>query len=82
MFLTKIVEGSTEFQKWKETILFHEELVLYAICYDLNIEQPYKILLELLKDCASNDLKELSWTLLNDTFKSHLCLKYTQQYTG
>ena len=42
----EIVEGSSDFTRWKDTILHHEELVLAALCYDLELTHPYDILLK------------------------------------
>ena len=42
-----IIDGSKEFRRWQETILYHEEIVLTSLCFDLNVDTPYDILMRM-----------------------------------
>lgn len=72
-------EQSKEYWKWRDTILHNEDLLLEALCFDLQIEQPYRILFEFL--CyygVQNDknLRNVSWAYLNDSNLTTMCLLF------
>ena len=72
-------EQSKEYWKWRDTILHNEDLLLEALCFDLQLEQPYRILFEFL--CyygVQNDknLRNVSWAYLNDANLTTMCLLF------
>lgn len=72
-------EQSKEYWKWRDTILHNEDLLLEALCFDLQLEQPYRILFEFL--CyygVQNDknLRNNSWAYLNDANLTPMCLLF------
>ncbi|ORX90769.1 cyclin-like protein [Basidiobolus meristosporus CBS 931.73] len=76
----KVDENSDDFRRWKETILYHEELVLETLCFDLNLELPYSFVFEILARCAAAPKHALSAiAFTNDFIKTPLCLMYSSQ---
>ncbi|KAL1989566.1 hypothetical protein VTN49DRAFT_6763 [Thermomyces lanuginosus] len=72
-------EQSKEFWKWRDTILHHEDLLLEALCFDLQLEQPYRILYEFLCFFGVADHKPLrnaAWAFVNDSCFTVLCLQF------
>lgn len=72
-------EQSKEYWKWRDTILHNEDLLLEALCFDLQIEQPYRILFEFL--CyygvqTDKNLRNVSWAYLNDSNLTTMCLLF------
>lgn len=72
-------EQSKEYWKWRDTILHNEDLLLEALCFDLQLEQPYRILFDFL--CyygVQNDknLRNVSWAYLNDANLTTMCLLF------
>lgn len=75
-----IDEQSKEYWKWRDTILYHEDLLLEALCFDLQLEQPYRILFDYLCYYAVQDQKNLrntSWAFLNDSHITTMCLMHS-----
>ncbi len=72
-------EQNKEFWKWRDTILHHEDVLLEALCFDLQLEQPYRILYEFICYFGVNDNKHVrnsSWAFLNDSMYTILCLQF------
>jgi protein BUR2 len=72
-------EQSKEYWKWRDTILHTEDLLLEALCFDLQLEQPYKILYDFLCSYRVQENKHLrntSWAFLNDSHLTTMCLLY------
>ncbi|KAL6236894.1 hypothetical protein BDW75DRAFT_205570 [Aspergillus navahoensis] len=72
-------EQSKEFWKWRDTILHHEDILLEALCFDLQLEQPYRILYDYICFFGVNDNKHIrnsSWAFLNDSMYTILCLQF------
>ncbi|RDW86423.1 putative cyclin [Aspergillus mulundensis] len=72
-------EQSKEFWKWRDTILHHEDILLEALCFDLQLEQPYRILYDYICFFGVNDNKHVrnsSWAFLNDSSYTVLCLQF------
>ena len=72
-------EQSKEYWKWRDTILHNEDMLLEALCFDLQLEQPYRVLFEFL--CyygVQNDknLRNVSWAYLNDANLTAMCLLF------
>ncbi|KAK4942072.1 hypothetical protein LTR10_018108 [Elasticomyces elasticus] len=71
-------EQSKEYWKWRDTILHNEDLLLEALCFDLQLEQPYRILLDFLRVYGVQENKQLrntSWAFLNDSLVTTMCLQ-------
>jgi hypothetical protein len=79
----KIVdEQDTEFWRWKDNILHNEDLLLEAICFDLNLDPPYKALFELLVYFGEENNKRLrnaAWAFVNDSYLTMLCLLFSSK---
>lgn len=72
-------EQDKEYWRWKDNILLNEEILLEAICFDLSLEPPYKILFELLAGFGEQDNKRLrnaAWAFVSDSCLSMLCLLF------
>ena len=73
-----IDDQSKEYWKWRDTILHNEDLLLEALCFDLQLEQPYRILLDFLRyyDVQANkQLRNTSWAFVNDSLVTTMCLQ-------
>lgn len=73
-------EQSKEYWKWRDTILHNEDLLLEALCFDLQIEQPYRILYDFLcyyKVQENKHLRNTSWAFLNDSHITTMCLLFS-----
>lgn len=72
-------EQSKEFWKWRDTILHHEDLLLESLCFDLQLEQPYRLLYDFMCFFGMNENKSLrnaSWAFVNDSMFTVLCLQF------
>lgn len=72
-------EQDKEYWRWKDNILLNEEILLEAICFDLSLEPPYKILFDLLAIFGEQDNKRLrnaAWAFVSDSCLSMLCLLF------
>ena len=75
-----IDDQSKEYWKWRDTILHNEDLLLEALCFDLQLEQPYQVLLDFLRyyDVQTNrQLRNQSWAFVNDSLVTTMCLQLT-----
>lgn len=75
-------EQDTEFWRWKDNILYNEDLLLEAICFDLNLDPPYKALFELLLYFGEENNKRLrnaAWAFINDSYLTMLCLLFSSK---
>ncbi|KAI9673171.1 MAG: hypothetical protein M1817_003033 [Caeruleum heppii] len=74
-----IDEQSKEYWRWRDTILHNEDVLLEAICFDLSLEPPYKVLFSYLNFFGEQDNKKLrnaGWAFLNDSNMTMLCLLF------
>src|SRR5271163_1932663 len=72
-------DQSKEYWKWRDTILHNEDLLLEALCFDLELEQPYRILFDFLCYYGVQDnknLRNVSWSWINDAQLTTMCLLY------
>jgi protein BUR2 len=80
---TKLVdEQDKEFWRWKDTILQMEDTLLEALCFDLNLEPPYRTLYDLLclfGEQENRRLRNAAWAFVNDSCISTLCLQFTSR---
>ncbi|KAE8145508.1 cyclin-like protein [Aspergillus avenaceus] len=73
-------EQSKEFWRWRDTILHHEDLLLEALCFDLQLDQPYRILYDFICFFGVNENKAIrnaAWAFVNDSMFTVLCLQFT-----
>ncbi|KAL2854362.1 hypothetical protein BJY01DRAFT_231941 [Aspergillus pseudoustus] len=72
-------EQSKEFWRWRDNILHHEDLLLEALCFDLQLEQPYRVLYDFLLYFRVNEDKNIrnaAWAFINDSMFTVLCLQF------
>ena len=72
-------EQSKDFWKWRDTILHNEDLLLEALCFDLHLEQPYRVLYDFICFFGLNEnkfLRNASWAFVNDSMFTVLCLQF------
>ncbi|KAK7537648.1 cyclin-like protein [Phyllosticta citricarpa] len=75
-------EQTKDFWRWRDTILYHEDVLLETICFDLTIESPYKLLFDMLKFFGMEHNKRVrnaAWTFINDSHATQLCLLFTSR---
>ena len=75
-----IDDQNKEYWKWRDTILQNEDLLLEALCFDLQLEQPYRILFEFLQYYGVQEnkiLRNTSWAFLNDSHITTMCLLHS-----
>ncbi|CAJ0765518.1 4802_t:CDS:2 [Entrophospora sp. SA101] len=81
--LTRLEES--EYDYWRGMIKLMEPLVASTLCFDFNVNHPYDIFLDNIRELDGYDkeivkrLVEVGWTLINDTYKVPLCLFYTPE---
>ncbi|KAJ3106602.1 hypothetical protein HDU97_005967 [Phlyctochytrium planicorne] len=76
----KLDDTTREFWRWRDTILYYEEIILANLCFDLSVDHPYeKILLYSKRFGVSKELREHAWTFANEGTKLTLCLRYTSE---
>ncbi|CAL9123094.1 unnamed protein product [Musa textilis] len=66
------------YEQQKELILLGERLVLATLGFDLNVQHPYKPLVEAIKKfkIAQNALAQVAWNFVNDGLRTSLCLQF------
>lgn len=72
-------EQNKEYWRWRDTILMNEDLLLEALCFDLQLEHPYRILFDILCYYNVQDNKRLrnaAWAFVNDSNLTTLCLLF------
>lgn len=75
-------EQTKDFWKWRDTILFNEDVLLEYLCFDLTIDSPYKLLYDMLKSLRVHDNKKLrnaAWSFISDSSLTQLCLLFTSR---
>ncbi|KAF2735091.1 cyclin-like protein [Polyplosphaeria fusca] len=79
----KLVDEQTkDFWKWRDTILYSEDILLESLCFDLSVEAPYKPMYEMLKyyNLEHNKrLRNAAWAFLSDSCLTQLCLLFTSR---
>jgi hypothetical protein len=72
-------EQDKEYWRWRDVILYNEDVMLEAICFDLSLEPPYKTLFDLLLFFGEEHNKRLrnaAWAFVNDSCLTTLCLLF------
>lgn len=72
-------EQDREYWRWRDVILYNEDVMLEALCFDLSLDPPYRTLFEHLKRFGEQDndcLRNAAWAFLNDSYLTVLCLLF------
>ncbi|KAL8170803.1 hypothetical protein V2J09_022607 [Rumex salicifolius] len=66
------------YEQQKELILLAERVVLANLGFDMNVQHPYKPLVEAIKKfkVAQNALAQVAWNFVNDGLRTSLCLQF------
>ncbi|XP_073526345.1 LOW QUALITY PROTEIN: uncharacterized protein [Phyllobates terribilis] len=66
------------YEEQKELILLAERVVLANLGFDMNVQHPYKPLVEAIKKfkVAQNALAQVAWNFVNDGLRTSLCLQF------
>jgi protein BUR2 len=79
----KLVDEQTkDFWKWRDTILYSEDVLLEALCFDLDVESPYKTMYDMMKYYGVEHNKKLrnsAWAFLSDSTSTQMCLLFTSR---
>ena len=79
----KLVDEQTkDFWKWRDTILYSEDVVLESLCFDLTLEPVYQMMYNMLKYYNlehNKDLRNASWAFLSDSSLTTLCLLFNSR---
>ncbi|QSL66980.1 hypothetical protein MERGE_001367 [Pneumocystis wakefieldiae] len=72
-----IDEQSKEYWRWRDVIIYNEEVLLEALCFDLTIDHPYKDLLKYIKHFGSKqDTAKSAWAFINDSIRTSIPIIY------
>ncbi|KAK5013499.1 hypothetical protein LTR39_003618 [Cryomyces antarcticus] len=77
-----IDEQSKDYWRWRDTILYNEDILLEMLCFDLTIEAPHKILFDFLKYYSvehNKKLRNAAWAFVNDSNLTQLCLLFNSR---
>ncbi|ORY87965.1 cyclin-like protein, partial [Protomyces lactucae-debilis] len=70
-------EQSKEYWRWRDVLLYNEELLLEALCFDLVISHPYNDLRQYWKRLGGGtELRKCAWAFVNDTYRTRIVLMY------
>lgn len=72
-------EQSKDYWKWRDLILQNESVMLEFLCFDLQLESPYRILWEYSLFLGIQDhrpLRHAAYAFLNDSTYTVLCLQF------
>ncbi|KAL8944539.1 MAG: hypothetical protein Q9211_000550 [Gyalolechia sp. 1 TL-2023] len=75
-------EQDKEYWRWKDNILHNEDVLLEALCFDLTLEPPYKVLFDFLTYLGESDnrrLRNSAWAFINDSCMTTLCLLFSSR---
>ncbi|KAJ5078449.1 cyclin-c [Anaeramoeba ignava] len=75
-----LIEAISKITKWEytsEDIFQNELLVLGILGYDLIVFHPYKMLTEIQEKGQFQELYQLAWSIINDSYFTDLCLLYS-----
>lgn len=79
----KLVDEQTkDFWKWRDTILYSEDVLLESLCFDLNVESPFKTMYDMMKYYGVEHNKKLrnsAWAFLSDSTSTQMCLMFSSR---
>ncbi|KAJ1678146.1 hypothetical protein EV182_004679 [Spiromyces aspiralis] len=62
--------GSSEYEKWRHVILYHEFLMLEACCFDLVINNPYQYIVAMSRTLRLDKrLTQMAWNFVADCLR-------------
>ncbi|KAF2165744.1 hypothetical protein M409DRAFT_67095 [Zasmidium cellare ATCC 36951] len=70
-------EQSKDWWRWKDCIMYHEDVLLETLCFDLTVESPHRQLFEMLKYYGvehNKRLRNAAWAFVTDSNNTQLCL--------
>ncbi|KAI4306344.1 hypothetical protein L6164_029631 [Bauhinia variegata] len=72
------------YEQQKELILLGERVVLATLAFDLNIQHPYKPLVDAMKrfNVANKALAQVAWNFVNDGLRTSLCLQFKPHHVA
>ena len=77
-----IDEQSKDFWRWRDCILYNEDVLLEALCFDLTVESPHRQLFDMLKGYGMEHNKRLrnaAWAFVTDSVNTQLCLLFNSR---
>lgn len=75
-------EQTKDFWKWRDTILYNEDVLLETICFDLTVESPHKLFFDMIRYYGIEHNKRLrtaGWAFVSDSNVTQLCLLATSR---
>jgi len=75
-------EQSKDYWRWRDTLLFNEDVLLEVLCFDLTVASPYNLLFELIKtmkQALNKDLRNVAWAFVSDSTMTILSILFTPQ---
>ncbi|KAF2274152.1 cyclin-like protein [Westerdykella ornata] len=76
----KLVDEQTkDFWKWRDTILYSEDILLESLCFDLSVEAPHQIMYRMLTYYGiqhNKRVRNAAWAFLMDSLNTLLCLQF------
>ncbi|KAF1813043.1 cyclin-like protein, partial [Eremomyces bilateralis CBS 781.70] len=73
-------EQTKDYWRWRDTINLNEDKILDMLCFDVNIESPYRLLFDMLKYynvAHEKQLRNAAWSFLNDSNLTQASLLFT-----
>lgn len=75
-------EQSKDYWRWRDTLLYNEDVLLEALCFDMTVDSPHRILFDLLKYLgleSNKKLRNAAWAFVNDSSLTMLCLLFSSR---
>ncbi|KAK5169604.1 uncharacterized protein LTR77_005581 [Saxophila tyrrhenica] len=72
-----IDEQNKDWWKWKDCVLYNEDVLMETICFDFTVESPHRQLFEMLKYYGiehNKRLRNAAWSFVTDSSNTQLCL--------
>ena len=72
-----IDDQSKDYWRWRDTMVFNEDVLLETLCFDLTIEAPHRQLFDMLKLYRvehNKQLRNAAWAFVTDSNITQLCL--------
>ncbi|KAI7513628.1 cyclin-like protein [Hortaea werneckii] len=75
-------EQSKDYWRWRDCILFNEDVLLETLCFDLTVESPHRQLFDMLKYYGvehNKRLRNAAWAFVTDSNNTQLCLLHSSR---
>lgn len=75
-------EQTKDYWKWRDTILYSEDVLLELLCFDVSVESPHKLMYDMLKYYGvehNKRLRNAAWAFLCDSSLTQLCLLFSSR---